>query len=116
MKLILFHSLHEQSPHVLSVVNWGEMQGDKVKYLTKDGEQLKTIAQLNNGHTSVCDFEDLDLKGSLWAWYKSNPTQEAKPIEIDYSIETGEIYAGNCWHLSLMIDKSGDTVKIKPCY
>jgi len=115
--LILFQVFNKETPTVLSVVNWGDYEGNKIVYPTKDGLQKKTKQQIEqDGNTRVFHFEDLDIQSSLHWWFKANQSAYSKEIEIDYTIETGEVYKGNCWHLPLMINNEGSTIKVKPIY
>lgn len=115
--LMLFQVYQKEKPTVLSVINWGDYEGDMILYHTREGLQKKTRQQIEqDGNTRVFNFEDLDIKGSLYWWFKSNPSAYSKVIEIDYAIETGEVYKGNCWHLPLMINHEGQTIKVKPIY
>ena len=114
--LILFKSFPSEKKTCLSVVNWGEQEGNKIRYTTNKGEQLKTPVEIINQNVSLASFNDLDIRDSLYHWYKQNPEASQLPIVYNESLESGEIYKGNCWHLSLMIKKTPTEIIVKPIY
>ncbi len=62
---------------------------------------------------TLCTIKDLDIAGGLHHWYHKNYSQVGKPIVIDDTIQTGEIYRGNMWHLGLMIQPTDTELKVK---
>ena len=101
---------------ILNIVNWGKIDKDgKIKFITKDGEKIKTKQDILNEFksTEVVKFEELDLKDSLYYWYKKNQGYDRELI-VDMTIETGEIFTQNCWQIDLMIQANENTIKIKP--
>lgn len=104
---------------ILNIVNWGKIDDNgKIKFLTRDGEKLKTKAEIVNGFSSteVVKFEDLDIKNSLYYWFRKNQNHYNKEIVIDMTIETGEIFTQNCWNIDLMIQANEKVIKVKPIF
>lgn len=114
--LILHRIFKDGKKTCLHVINWGEWVGNKVRYETADGVKCESVSEISDSTTAVCNFEDLDIKGSLYHWLKNNGSAYSKSVEIDYSLSVGEVYKGNCWHMGLLINNEGETLKVKPIY
>lgn len=117
MKTLIIHKIFKSDPiTVLNVINYGDENNGKITYETSEGVQCKTEQEINNSSTSVCSFEDIDLKSSLYQWLKSNTHQYGKKIVIDYSLTTGEVVKQYCWTISLMIATDDNSIYVKPIY
>lgn len=95
-----------------SIINVGIKKGDFIEFETKDGIKKMRESDFVNPLFISC-INNIDFNKSLYYWKRK--TGNYNNIVIDYSIETGEVYRGNCWHFELMINTDDKhTTKVKP--
>jgi len=93
-----------------TVINYGTLNGDYLEYETKEGLIRKHIKSFGDSIKILSPFE-IDYDKSIYQWRKKG---DYRPVVLDPSIETGEVYRCNAWHFGLMIDSSGDIIKVRP--
>jgi hypothetical protein len=116
LRLIAHHIFKSDNFTMLNIINAGTEVNGKIKYLTSDGWQNKTKAEIENNCTKVIELQNIDFKDSLYYWFKRNPQAYSKAIEIDNSITNGEVYRGNCWTFSLKIQQTENKILINPLF
>ncbi len=101
------------APTWLNVINYGTIKNNVVSYTTKDGDQIKPIAQIEvPGFIKCFTVNDIDFEKSLYHYF-SRINKVTCTVEIDQSITTGEVYYQNCWRFKLMIQQHMNTLKVK---
>jgi len=117
MKVLITHKMFlSEKNTVLNVINYGHYEDDKIVFATKDGIQRKTKQEIINSSINICSFEDIDIKDSLYYWFKNHPQHYGKKIVIDYGLTIGEIVKQYCWFISLMIATDDNSIYVKPIY
>jgi hypothetical protein len=100
--------------HHSCVINFGEeLEGGRVKFTTRDGEQIKNIHSLDNS-IKVFKMDDICLENFMSKWKRIN--KDSKPIILDESIETEEIFQNDFSPLKIMIERRSDCIAIKPLF
>ena len=108
------HSLGNGRITMLNICNQVKVVGDKLHFTTyRDGQQIKTESEINNTYNKVISCKDIDIKGSLYYWYRKN--QECRNFKLihDDSITECEVYKGNCWAYGLMLKKCGNELRFR---
>jgi len=53
------------TPHsILQIINWGVMDGDRLIYTTNQGEQSRTISEIEDNTIKVVKLKDIAFKYS----------------------------------------------------
>jgi len=99
---------------MLSVINHGQVLEDgRIRYLTKDGIKIQTIEEITNNNVSVVEKSKIDIKESLYYWYRRHPNNLDKPLIEDENLEMGEDYFGNSWRYGLKLLVTQKDIKYK---
>jgi len=97
---------------MLSVINHGEVLHDgKIKYVTEAGEQIKTEEGICNSSVNIITEDKINIKDSLYNWYKKNQDNLNKPLIKDEALEIGEEYRGNSWRYGLRLLVTATEIK-----
>jgi len=97
-----------------SIINYGEDLGDgTIKYLTRDGEQTSSVFTFDSS-ISLIKFDSICLDNLMSKWKRLN--KENKPIVLDESIETNEVYVSDFSPMNIMIERRADCIAIKPIF
>jgi len=94
-----------------SAINLAELKGDTLIYNTKTGITKTKVSDLERCF-QLKKVTEFDYADSLYYWRKK--WRNYKDVVFDESITNGEEYRQSAWHFSLLIDASGDVVKVKP--
>jgi hypothetical protein len=100
--------------NLLSIGNFAEKQCDKFIYITKNGKSKKTIEEIQSDGWRVVKREDINVKSSLWKWYKQNPTQQNKKLIFDEKLtEENSIFYNdnNFFTIPILLKVEGETLK-----
>lgn len=101
--------------HMTSIINYGEvLEGGYIQYLTREGVQVNPIEKVNSGSIEIISFGAIDLNHLMRDWSSMNQNQ--KPIVLDESIETHEVYSAQYGRLQVMIERRENEVAIKPVF
>lgn len=106
---------HTKVPTVLYVINYGDVvDGNKIKIISKNGEQIKTIDEIINSSTNVIGFDDIDFPGSLWKWDRQNNGKN-KPYVMDETITDCELVTDQFWVcFNIMVKPTETEILYKP--
>lgn len=100
--------------HHSCIINFGEeLKYGRVKFITRDGEQIKNIHSLDSS-IKVFKMDDICLENLMSKWKESN--KESKPIILDENIESEEVFENNFSPLRIMIERRKDCIAIKPLF
>lgn len=103
----------KSAPTWLNVINYGEVEGDKISFLTKDGIQLKSVSEIAvHNFIRVFYLPDIDIEKSLSIYFRKRSFYPSDIIN-DQSITIGEVYEQNCWRFSLLLQQSDNTLRYK---
>ena len=94
-----------------SAINLAELKGDTLIYDTKTGVTKTKVTDLESCF-QLKKVTEFDYTDSLYWWRKK--WRNYKEVVFDESITNGEEYRQTAWHFSLLIDATGDVVKVKP--
>ena len=96
--------------HHISILNFGELVGrTKIKYETKQGEQIETIGNIKSqpGHFDVFKLEEIDLNNLIG--YNGE-----KIVELNYNIEAGVLLESRFSPVSFLKHELENKILIKP--
>lgn len=98
-----------------SVINYGEERADGLIYFkTNYGEKKQTIEQFESTSIRLFKLEDICLDNFMNKWKRVN--NDYKPIVLDETIETNEIFVDQFSPLEIMIERRKDCNAIKPLF
>lgn len=97
---------------MLDIINWGTKVGeDSINMFTKDGYVTKLKSDVNDGYVKLVNIEDINVKESLYWWFKSHQGEHNKVLVFDENLEAGERYFGNCWRMGLLLSSTENELK-----
>ncbi len=101
--------------NMTSIINYGEvLEGGYIQYLTREGVQVYPVETVNQTPIEVVSFDVLDLNHLMSDWSSKNKNQ--KPIVLDESIETHEVYDAKFGRFRVMIERRENVIAIKPLF
>ena len=71
------------SPSLLSVANIAYLENDLFHFVGKHGLRVKTKEEINKDNWNVVELSEIDIKGSLWKWFKTN--QSVSDYELKFN-------------------------------
>lgn len=100
--------------HHSSILNYGEDLGDgTVRYLTKNGIQVSSVFAFDKS-IAIIKFNSICLENLMSNWKRIN--KEYKPIVLDESIDTQEVFENDFSPLKIMVERREDCIAIKPLF
>lgn len=98
-----------------SIINYGEDLGDgTVKYLTKGGVQVVSIFTFDSS-ISILKLNSICLEKLMDNWKRTNK-ENSKPIVLDETIDTQEIFENDFSPLMIMVERRENEIAIKPIF
>ena len=100
--------------HHCSIINYGkELKNRKVNFVNKNGKQSMYPHQFDSS-ISLVRFNDICLENLMHSWKRNN--KESKPVVLDESIDTHEVYENEFSTLKIMIERRENEIAIKPLF
>jgi hypothetical protein len=115
-KYITHNFMGEPKTTLIHLINYGDVvDGDKVKFITTNGEVIKPINEIkSDSGLNVIGFDEIDFVDSLWKWKKNNDTN-GKTYRMDETITSGEIVKDNFWRcFDIMVTTTDTEILYKP--
>lgn len=101
--------------HHSSIINYGKKLGDGIiEFVTNKGKVSENENSMPYS-IKLFNFEDICLENLMSHWRKYNG-EFNKPILLDESIETHEVYSNNFSPLKIMIERREKSIAIKPLF
>ena len=95
-----------------SITNYGAFKDGKLTFITKDGTKVKTESQMKEMNCELFFLDEICLDSLIRDWVKKNK-QFNKPIVIDDSIDTFEVFTNNFAGVGIMIERRENEIAIK---
>lgn len=100
--------------HHSSIINYGENIGNNlVKSVFKDGIRIQSIFEFPSS-MRIFKFSEICLENLMSGWKKTN--KEYKPIVLDESINTHEVFENDYSPLKIMVERRENEIAIKPIF
>jgi len=100
--------------HHCSIINYGkELENKRVSFINRDGKVVQNVSEFESG-IKLFKVEDICLDNLMSKWKRLN--KENKPIVLDESIETNEVYVSDFSPMNIMIERRADCIAIKPMF
>ena len=114
--LIMMDIFGSNVDSLAAVVNWGDEESGRI---TLNKNTLPAIKSKLESCFCIKTFDELDLKDSLYYWFKTNKEHIGKPIIIDDMLESGEIPHNQKvkkYVVQMMVKPTEDNILVKPIY
>lgn len=100
--------------HHSGILNYGEDLGDgRIKYVTRNGVQIQSVFNFESS-IALIKFNSICLENLMSKWKKAN--KEYKPIVLDETIDTQEVFTNDFSPLKIMVERRADCIAIKPIF
>jgi len=101
--------------HHFSIINYGRKLGDGIIEMVTNKGKITENENSMPYSIKLFNFEDICLENLMSHWRKYNG-EFNKPILLDESIETHEVYSNNISPLKIMIERREKSIAIKPIF
>ncbi len=100
--------------HHCSILNYGKELGNgMIEFVTHEGKKTQTKSEFESS-IKLFKFDEISLDNLMSKWSKIN--NEYKPIVLDETIDTNEVYKNTFSPLSIMIERRKECIAIKPLF
>lgn len=101
--------------HHMSIINYGkELPDGQIQMITKAGKEIRDKSSFV-GPIQLYKMENISLDHLMRDWKRAN-NEYSKPIILDETIETFEIWENKYSPMNIMVDRRSDCIAIKPIF
>lgn len=112
--LIAQDVFNKSKKSMVNVMNHGQMVNEVITYINQEGKQVKkNVCDIVKNSTFIFPIAELDIKDSLFYWFRKNYHHFHKKLVPKDNLTNGEIFKMDGWAYGIMLAYDDENIYYK---